>query len=83
MTNYDQVILDYTKAIELNPRHFKAYYNRGNAYLHISIIIRRFDPEPPPKTQPDVLVTLAINGAGSCIPRFGDIILIVAVECIS
>jgi len=29
---YDQAILDYTKALEINPRHAKAYCNRGVAY---------------------------------------------------
>ena len=52
-------------------------------YLHIGIIIRRFDPEPPPKTQPDVLMFFTINGAGSSIPCIRQIIVIVAVELIS
>jgi tetratricopeptide (TPR) repeat protein len=29
---YDKAITDYSRAIELNPRDAKAYYNRGNAY---------------------------------------------------
>ncbi len=29
--DYDGAIADYTKAIELNPRNAKAYFNRGNA----------------------------------------------------
>ena len=29
---YDQAIADYTKAIEINPGHAMAYYNRGRAY---------------------------------------------------
>ncbi len=30
--NYYAAISDYTKAIELNPKHFKAYFNRGFSY---------------------------------------------------
>jgi tetratricopeptide (TPR) repeat protein len=29
---HDQAIADYTKAIEINPGHAMAYYNRGRAY---------------------------------------------------
>jgi len=31
---YDQAISDFTKALEINPRHDKAYNNRGIAYFH-------------------------------------------------
>ena len=30
--NYNQAILDYNKAIKLNPRYANAYYNRAIAY---------------------------------------------------
>lgn len=30
--DFKGAIADYTKAIELNPRHFKAYFNRGFSY---------------------------------------------------
>jgi len=30
----DQAISDYNKALEINPRHAKSYYNRGNAYYY-------------------------------------------------
>jgi len=29
---YDQAILDYTKALKINPKYSEAYYDRGNAY---------------------------------------------------
>ncbi len=29
---YDEAILNYNKALEINPRYALAYYNRGNAY---------------------------------------------------
>ena len=29
---YDRAIVDYTKALELNPDYADAYNNRGNAY---------------------------------------------------
>jgi len=30
--NYDQAISDHNKAIEINPKYAKAYYNRGATY---------------------------------------------------
>jgi tetratricopeptide (TPR) repeat protein len=30
---YDEVIAEFTKAIDLNPKYVEAYYNRGTAYL--------------------------------------------------
>ena len=32
---YDRAILDYTKAIELKLDYTNAYYNRGEAWLHL------------------------------------------------
>ncbi len=32
MGEYDQAILNYNKALEINPRFAEAYYDRGNAY---------------------------------------------------
>ena len=29
---HDQAIRDYTKALEINPKHVVAYFNRGNSY---------------------------------------------------
>ena len=29
---FDAAVVEYTRAIELNPRHFKAHFNRGFAY---------------------------------------------------
>ena len=52
-------------------------------YLHIGIVIRRFNPKPPPETQPDVLISFTINGPGSGIPCIRQIIVIVTVELIS
>ena len=33
--NFDKAIEDYSKAIELNPNLGLAYYNRGEAWLHL------------------------------------------------
>ena len=30
--DYDHAIPELNKAIEVAPNHFRAYYNRGNAY---------------------------------------------------
>jgi tetratricopeptide (TPR) repeat protein len=32
---YEQAVLDYARAIGLNPKFDKAYVNRGNAYWHL------------------------------------------------
>lgn len=33
--SYEQQIQFFTKALELDPKYDKAYYNRGNAYYHL------------------------------------------------
>jgi len=35
INNYTGAIEDYNKAIQFNPNYAKAYYNRGNAEVHL------------------------------------------------
>jgi len=34
LKDYDKAVLDYNKAIEINPKYYKTYGNRGNAYFN-------------------------------------------------
>ncbi|WP_017295660.1 serine/threonine-protein kinase [Geminocystis herdmanii] len=36
LKQYDKAIIDYTKAIELDPNYISAYYNRGDAYEELN-----------------------------------------------
>ena len=43
--DYEAAIQAYTRAIELDPKHFKAYFNRGFAYDKVCILRAEYGVE--------------------------------------
>lgn len=43
--DFESAVKDYTKALEIDPKHFKAVYNRGFSYDKVrracSVLMRR------------------------------------------
>jgi tetratricopeptide (TPR) repeat protein len=44
--HYTQAVADFSKALELNPRYAKAYYNRGDVGMHQAGLAAGLSPKP-------------------------------------
>jgi tetratricopeptide (TPR) repeat protein len=75
---YDQAIFDYSKAIEANPMHVAAYYNRGYVYATGKGLYYRAIEDYDKAIELDPLYAKAYNNRGVAYNRIGQYELAIA-----